>query len=68
VVQPEESVVQPRPPRQQVQDSLICWGSTDGPADKPHLWAYQGKATQRYMCLQCGRICSKQRLKAETDG
>lgn len=68
MVEAAVNAVGPRPPRQQVQDSLICFGSGTTPIDKPHQWTYQGKTSQRYMCLQCGRICSKARMKAETDG
>ncbi len=53
--------------RKLAQDSLLCYGQGEVPIDRPHTWAYQGKASQQYLCTTCGRVITKRRLKRETD-
>lgn len=55
--------------REQVQDSVVCWGAEGlEPLNQPHNYAYQGSMTQQYLCMNCGRVVLKSRLRAEGGG
>ena len=53
--------------RLQVQDSIVCYGHSTEPIDQGHVYIYQGKESQRYLCTSCGRVVSKTKLRADSD-